>query len=67
MNKRVQIKRVSFDIVTRASEPLEIDAAAMDALTTALNNAAREHLDLRYYPDSRYSEEQHEWVGVSPA
>jgi hypothetical protein len=60
----LQTTRISFDIVTKASEPLVIDDVTMMQLTDALDKAARSVIDLRYYPDSRYVAERHEFLGV---
>jgi hypothetical protein len=63
--RKLQSKRISFDIVTTASEPLTLDDYTIEQLRQALDRAAREVIDLRYYPDGdRYNEQHHSFVGV---
>lgn len=61
----IQMKNLQVTLLTKASEPLELDAHTLFLLEDALDKAIREHVDLRYFPESRYSEERHEYLGVS--
>ena len=59
------MKTLQVTLLTKADEPLEIDAYTLSLLEAALDKAVREHVDMRYWPDSRYVEERHEYLGVS--
>lgn len=58
----LQIKTLTFNLVTKADRPLEIEPHVMEALTQALDQAARENIDLRY--GRTIDGKTHEYVGV---
>lgn len=62
--QRIQHHRITFDIVTRASEPLGISNHEKEHLRQAMEQAARDIINLSYYPESRHIEERHQWIGV---
>ena len=61
----MQMKKLEVTVLTKASEPLEIDAYTMSLIEEAVDKAIREHVDMRYWPESRYVEARHEYLGVS--
>lgn len=61
---KLQHKRLAVDILTRASEPLELDDHVLDEIRLAVERAVQSNADLRYFPESRHIEERHEYIGV---
>lgn len=61
---KIQHRTVTFDIITRASEPLVLDDHMLEQLRLAFQRAVESTIDLRYYPESRHVEERHEYLGV---
>lgn len=63
--KKIQRTKITFEVLTRASEPLEIPENVLEVLLDGLERAVMEHVDLRYHPDgNRYLDERHEFIGV---
>ena len=65
--EKFQHCRVTFDIMTRASEPLVLDDHTLGLLRDAFEAEVSATVDLRYYPESRYAEERHQLLGVDIA
>lgn len=61
----LQIKTLSFNLITRADEPLEIEPHVMEKIVAALDQAARNNIDLRY--GSKFESKTHDYVGVELA
>lgn len=61
----IQQKKIEITIITRADEPLELDNYTIRLLEAAVDKAVRETVDLRYFPESRYIEERHDYLGIS--
>lgn len=65
MAKRIQHKRLTFDVITRAEEPLVIPEHVMERLRAALESAVASNVDLTYHPQGdRYMDARHEFIGV---
>ncbi|MDQ0241237.1 hypothetical protein [Arthrobacter bambusae] len=63
--KKIQRMTITFEIFTKASEPLELDGNEETALRAGLEETFKECVDLRYNPDgNRYLEDRHEFIGV---
>lgn len=58
----LQVKTITFKIVTKADQPLTIEPHVMAALMDALDTAVQQLVDLRYGP--RLDDKRHEYVGV---
>lgn len=62
---RIQRKKITFEILTRAEEPLELDNTEKSALIAALEQAVRKNVNLDYHPEgNRYLDARHELLGV---
>ena len=59
---KIQIKTLTFNVVTKADEPLTIEPHVMDEIAAALDQAVRYRVDLRY--GGKYEDKSHEYVGV---
>lgn len=59
---RLQVREVTFQIVTKAERPLELDEATMAKLVEGLDRAVRNNVDLRY--GRTIDGKRHEYVGV---
>jgi len=63
--KKIQRLSITFEIFTKASEPLELDISEKEALIEGLEQAVKSHVNLRYFPDgNRHLEDRHELIGV---
>lgn len=59
---KLQVRTLTFQLVTKADEPLEIDRETMDELCQAVDKAAQQFIDLRY--GDKFYEKRHEYIGV---
>lgn len=59
---KLQVKTLTFNLVTKADEPLNIEPHVMEELVQAMDTAARNLIDLRY--GHRLDQKTHEYVGV---
>lgn len=60
---RLQTKKLTFTLVTKGDEPLEIDDHTMALIADKLDTACQQLVDLRY--GSKYDEKRHDYVGVT--
>jgi hypothetical protein len=64
-HKKVQEVKLVVSIYTVAREPLTLGEHTLERLTEGFDKVVRNEVDLRYYPDSKYVEEYHDYTGVS--
>ena len=59
---KLQVRTLTFQLVTKADEPLGIAEETMDELCKAVDKAAQQFIDLRY--GGKFDEKRHEYIGV---
>lgn len=60
--KKVQRTQVTFEILTKAHQPLELDDYTQGLLAEAFESAVQSSVNLEYYKD--YSNERHDLLAV---
>lgn len=63
--EKIHHLRITLDIVTKGSEPLELDEDTQEKLAVAFDYAVGRHVDLRYHPEgNRYLDAYHRLLGT---
>lgn len=63
MNTKIQKRFITFEIITRGEQPIDLDDIAQDALLSGFHKVVSNSVDLRY-PNKNGGVSHHDFIGI---